>query len=98
MSCGICRRSQKDGFRTVRCGGIDTVPECPTGEIPKLMPENAPFWELFLRMRHGLSFESAVTLYGVPAGQRPVLHDKLLALMDVLAEIRRERAAKGSDY
>jgi len=98
MTCGICRRSQEDGFRKFQCEGIDVAETCQTGEVPKLIEENQGFWELFLKILPGLfdgygapRFESIVAVFdvfGVKPGQRPVLMDKCLALIHVIKEIR----------
>lgn len=99
MSCNLCRRSQRDGYRPhVQCEGIESVKECPTGEVAVLAPENQKFWALFLRMLPGLvdglgGFDySAITtvmdVYGVPPGERLVIFDKALAVIYGIQEVR----------
>ena len=101
MTCGICRRSQRDGFRDVKCDGIETVDACPTNEIPKLAPENEWFWSLFQRMLPGLPngmggwnfqvIELVMNLYQVPKGQRLIIWDKCMAVITVLQEIASKK-------
>ena len=98
MTCGICRRSQEDGFREFRCEGIDNVETCRTGEIPKLMPGNRAFAEFFNRVVYGLYdgwgalrvevIETFLNIYGVPSGQRPVILDKCLALVIAINDVK----------
>jgi len=100
MTCAICRRAQKDGFRDIRCKGIETVPECPTNEVPKLMAENEPFWFVFQRMLPGLfdgyggvnfaAIIQVLDLYGVPAGQRPIVHDGCLTVIGAIRELQEQ--------
>ena len=100
MTCGICRRSQEDGFRKFECDGIDAVETCQTGEVPKLMEENQAFWELFLKILPGLfdgygaprleSIVAVLDVFGVEHGQRPVLMDKCLALIEEINRLKAE--------
>lgn len=100
MTCGICRRSQRDGFREVRCEGVETVETCPTGEIPKLLCGNERFSEALLRqiqvLRDGFGGVSAANLqalmdaYGVPVGQRPVCMEKAAAMIRGIDQVREE--------
>ncbi len=102
MTCGLCQRSQRDGFRkNVKCDGIDTVDECPTKEVPKPSPENELFWQLFQRILPGLpngmggynleAIETVMNLYQVPEGQRPIIFDKCLAVITVIQEIMSKK-------
>lgn len=101
MTCGICRRSQKDGFtRGFVCEGIEHVEHCKrqTDRIPKLSRENERFRHYFTRMLPGLfdgfggcnyqSITSVLETYRVPLGERPVVMDKALVLVEVMRQIR----------
>jgi len=100
MTCAICRRAQKDGFRETPCRGIEHVAACPTGEVPKLMRENEPFWFVFQRMLPGLfdgyggvrfaAIGEVLDLYGVPQGQRPIVHDSCLVVIGVIRELQEQ--------
>lgn len=78
--------------------------ECPTGEIPKLSPENRGFWFLFSRILPGLmdgygafKFETIgyiMNEYQVDPGQRPVIHEKCLIVMSAIREIQNEEEEK----
>jgi hypothetical protein len=99
MTCGLCGQAQKDGFRNdIHCLGIETVDECPTGEVGKLHKKLAGFkWLLdrFLPVAgNGLgawqpdAFRLVFETYAVPQGQRPVLADFLLVVLKVIREVR----------
>lgn len=103
----MCRRSQEDGFLQIKCDGIDTVAKCPTGEVPKLCEKNRGFKFLLDRMLPGLcdayggfdfnAIGHVFELYGVPEGQRPVIHDKLMVVIDVIREVRKaEEKGRGA--
>ncbi|MBW2341222.1 MAG: hypothetical protein JRF50_12915 [Deltaproteobacteria bacterium] len=104
MTCSVCRRAQEDGFRKFRCRGIETVEACHTGEVPKLIRENEPFWFLFQRMLPGLfdgyggvnftAIFQVLDLYKVPAGQRPIIHDKCLVVIAAVREIQEQERIK----
>ena len=105
MTCALCRRSQEDGFRKIRCKGIDHVDECPTGEVPKLLPGNRRFWEICRAALPGLfdgfggvnylAISYIMDLYGVPEGQRPIVHDKFLAVVKGIDEIKEQERKRG---
>lgn len=94
----MCKRSQRDGFRAP-CPGIEEVPECPRGEVPRLMSENERF-RLFLvsRIFPGLcdgwgafryeTISEAFRMYNIPDGERPVLMDKCLMVIRAIQEVR----------
>jgi hypothetical protein len=99
MTCGLCGQAQKDGFRNdIHCLGIETVDECPTGEVGKLHKKLAGFkWLLdrFLPVAgNGLgawqpdAFRLVFETYAVPQGQRPVLADFLLVVLKTIQEVR----------
>lgn len=102
MDCGTCRRSQRDGFINITCEGIDYVEKCkrPTDAIPKLSDRIRRSWafaEKYLpgvvRPDGGFDFSglmSAMDLAGVPKGQRPILYDRCLVVIEALREARRK--------
>ena len=101
MTCGLCKKAQKDGFRNdIHCPGIETVDQCPTGEVGKLGPELAGFaWllERFLPLAgNGLgawqpdAFRLIFETYGVPPGEKPVLADLLLVVLRAIGEVREK--------
>lgn len=104
MTCGICRRSQKDGFKKIKCDGIESVEKCPGGDIPKLSRENKKAWWLLNRMLPGFysaqgGFDYSVislvfNLYNVPAGQRPILYDKFIHVIDAVIKMRKKNKAE----
>lgn len=101
MTCGLCKKAQKDGFRNDSCQGIETVDQCPTGEVGKLGPELAGFRFLLDRflplVGNGLgawqpdAFRLVFETYGVPQGQRPVLADFLLVVLKAIGEARSKK-------
>lgn len=100
----MCRRSQDDGFRDIRCRGIEHADECPTGEVARLSEENRKFWHLFMRMFHGLctaeggfdfkAIDFVFETYRVPEYQRAILHDRCIIVIDVIREIRERLRQK----
>jgi len=100
MTCGICRRAQKDGFRTIDCKGITTVEECPSHELVKLQRGNEGFWFLFQRILPGLqdgfggfNYDAIIKvfdLYQVPSGQRVLLFDKCLIVISAIVDARKK--------
>jgi hypothetical protein len=100
MECSICRRSQKDGFRRIRCEGIETVDECPTKEMPKLRGEIKPFWAFFETVLPGLfdgmggmqysTIQSACDIWGVSRGERPIVLHYSLIVAAVIREQKKE--------
>ena len=68
------------------------------------MPENQPFWFLFMRMLPGITdaygafkFEAikyVMDEYQVEAGQRPIIHEKCLSVMSAIREIQDEEEEK----
>lgn len=96
MDCRACRQAQEAGIRPRRCGGIDQVGECPTGEVPRLLEANRLIWWFFQRIIPGV-FDGnrtvkpdfilkAMELYGVPRGERPVVYEMCLALIAGIRE------------
>ncbi|MBU1067661.1 hypothetical protein KKE60_07720 [Patescibacteria group bacterium] len=104
MTCNLCQRSQRDGFRNFKCQGIETIDQCPTGEIARLAPENERFWDLFSRILPGLcdgfggfnyrAIEFVMDVQNVSAGQRPIIFDKCLIMISVIEEGRAVEKAK----
>ena len=103
MDCGICRRSQKDGFRKFKCEGIDYVDECRTKEVPKLSRENEPLCDFLLRYIGVLfdgfggfnvqGLQALFDIYGIPEGQRPVVLDGAVRIVGVIRELRAKNGA-----
>ena len=101
MTCGTCRRIQKDGLRAQQCPGIDAVKKCPTGEIPKLSADNRLFWHVFSRLLPGFTdglggfrYEAIPVIldtYNVPEGQRPIFMDRCTAVMAAIMENRKKK-------
>ena len=100
----MCRRSQDDGFRDIKCRGIENVDECPTGEVARLSEENRKFWHLFIKMLPGLctaeggfdfrAIDFVFETYRVPEGQRFILLDRCIIVIDVIKEIRQRLREK----
>lgn len=76
------------------------ISACPTGEVPKLTPENRRFVDTLLpRIMPGLSdgaggfhLEAIGTVldrFGVPDGESQVLFDRGLMIIQALQEVRR---------
>jgi len=82
----------------VKCGGIDTVDICPTGEVPKLNENNKKFQRLLVRTLPGLfdgfggvsffAIDYVMELYSISTGQRPIIHDKFLQVIQAIQESR----------
>jgi len=102
MTCGICRRAQKDGFRKFDCKGISTVRECVSHELVKLHEGNEGFWFLFQRILPGLqdgfggfnydAINIVFDLYKmwITSGQRPLLFDKCLIVISAIVDARKK--------
>ncbi len=103
MECGICKRSQKDGFYNLKCKGLEYVEKCPRPHdpIPILSEENEKFWKLFDRIRSGLmgdggffnygAIETVFRAWGVKDGQRPILLDRCLVVIEVIKRLRKAK-------
>jgi len=102
MTCGLCRKSRKDKLRDENdCPGIETVDECPTGEVGQLGPELAGFKFLLDRFLplafSGMggvqpdAFRIVFDTWGVPAGQRPVLVDFLLVVVKAMRDAEKNK-------
>ena len=97
MSCNTCQLAQGQGIRE-KCGGIDAVDECPTGEVPKLNERNKKFQRLLVRTLPGLfdgfggvsfyTIDYIMNLYSIGKGQRPIIHDKFLQVIQAIQEQR----------
>lgn len=97
MDCNLCRRSQEDHKQGPVCRGIDTVAECPTGQIPKIMEGNEAFLDLFDRILPGLfdawgglhidTVQTVCDLRAVPPGERPIILDKVLMCVKAIREV-----------
>ena len=103
MTCGFCRQQQQDGFQPFKCGGIDTTDKCRRefDKVPKLDKDNETFRDnLLFRALPGIlagdggdnfdAIERAFAWHRVPDGQRPVLHDRFLVVIDAIEEIREQ--------
>jgi hypothetical protein len=99
MDCTTCRLSQKDGFVSVECRGIDYVPICPTGKVPKLSQTNQDFLRIFDRILPGLmrgndgydyeAIRIVFDLCGISKHRRAIYLDQCLAVMGVIHRIRK---------
>jgi len=106
MTCELCRRSQRDGFRKVKCDGIDTVDKCPTGEVVRLARENEYFNNvIWPRVSPGLSngfggvnydaIQFVFNLLQIPGGEQPVIFDQVLAVTAAINEIHEKERRHG---
>jgi len=97
MTCDICRNAQEAKWRST-CPGIDHVDECPTKEVQKLLPANQRAVEFFYRMLPGLqngmggwdygAIREVFDAYRVSKGERPVLFDKCLVMIEAIKRTR----------
>jgi len=105
MTCGTCQQIQKDfpGARAP-CEGIDSVEECPTGEVAKLARSNERFWFLVQRILPGAfdgwgavqygAIDSVLRAFGVPREEHAVIYEKCLTVLTVIREIREQERKK----
>jgi len=104
MTCEKCFDEQAGGYRPP-CDGIESVDECPYGEVPKLSDENKKFWWLFERIQPGLydgfgginyaAITEAFRIYGVPASQRPVVFERCLLAAAAIKEVKEQKETDG---
>jgi len=104
MTCGICKRIQRDGNKPT-CPGIEGVPECPDGAVPKLDEALCPFVEFFNRIACGVfdgmggarleSINTGMEMSRVPEAQREGVFDMCLAAIHAVGEAREANRENG---
>ena len=96
-----------DGFCNFICAGIETVNNCPIGNVPKLLVENEDFWQIFLKMLPGLIYDNGGVNYasaqiiidalGIEKTSHAVIYDKINICAVAIREAQereREKARK----
>ncbi len=101
----MCRVQQEKGLWAGACQGVKWVEACPRAWVPNLAPENKRFWELFTRIMPGLfdgfggvqyqAITEVLDLFGVPAGQRVIIHDKCLLMIKIWREVKEAERKNG---
>ena len=107
MTCSICRQAQRDWPKTnPQCNGIETVDECKraTQKVPKLLKDNEEFVFLLYKVLPVLcdgfggfkhdAIEYLMDMHKVPEGQRPIIFDRFLIVIDVIREVREKERKK----
>jgi len=109
MTCDLCRQAQRDWpDMNPSCPGIDKVDECArhTEKVYRLDRANHGFYQFWQLVSPGLhngmggfnydAIDQVCRIHHVPDGQRPILHEKCLVMINEIRKARERDRKSGN--